>query len=565
MKTRRSSLLLGMLLATGTTVFLSSTVVADEDPTTFQQTLEAYAVAPSEAQATPAILETPAQLAAPPALSATQIQQLNAQMERVHGSGPIVGGVAAAAAAPGTQTTGAKPATGAAFEPQTPETVWTLRNTAFQATVPAGNRSNVMENSVGALGKYVFQTGNWFAARSVDGGLTFSYVNPFSGWTAPSAFCCDQLSLADESRNIIIWLRQGIAYTNPSNGNYENEFKLGISSNGGASFLTYSFKPTGTNSTWTNQWWDYPEMQVAGKYLYITYNMFNKAGSWTRSVVLRFPLDSLRTGVGFGYNYYQNSGWFTFEPVAGADHTMYWASNWPTTAPQNSRVAIWKWDEVTNTISSVVRTVAAWDLTGRNTAVCGAAAGNWTARLDQRITAGARYSIHGSNLQYPGRKVLGWWWTAKQGTGFPFPRIEGVAFYEDNLTQVPGNQGRPFVWNSSNCFAYPAAASNVRSDVALVFNYSSGAASGHLPYVGYAMADEYAGAPAGWTYYGVRASTSRPADNKWGDYNTVRRFAPVGEVWAAASHYLTGGTTSPVYFVFGRERDRWGYDYWYNK
>ena len=121
------------------------------------------------------------------------------------------------------------------------------------------------------------------------------------------------------------------------------------------------------------------------------------------------------------------------------------------------------------------------------------------------------------------------------------------------------------MWNTSNCFAYPATASNVRSDVAVVFNYSSGAESGHLPYVGAGIADEYTGAPPGWSIFGIRGSTTRPADNRWGDYNTVRRFAPVGEVWAAASHYLTGGTTSPVYFVFGRERDRWGYDYWWNK
>jgi hypothetical protein len=263
---------------------------------------------------------------------------------------------------------------------------------------------------------------------------------------------------------------------NPANGNYENIFKLSVSANGGLTWVTYTVSPRNTNSTWTNQWWDYCHMQLAGRYLYIAWNMFSEAGAWTRTVMLRWPLDALAAGAGFSYNYYQTSSWFTFVPAQGCDHTMYWASNWPMTAPQNSRIAIWKWPEDTTAITSVVRTVPAWTLTGRGAAVCGSATGNWAARYDMRVLSGARYRIWNTNLKYYGRNVLGWWWNVAQGGSFVKPYIEGAAFFEDTLALVPGLQGRPFVYNSTTCFAYPAASVNERGDVGLIFNYSSGTA-----------------------------------------------------------------------------------------
>lgn len=124
--------------------------------------------------------------------------------------------------------------------------------------VPGGYKSNVMESSVGTAGKYVFYTGNWFAARSQNGGKTWSYINPYSGF---SDFCCDQVAIYDPSRNIFIWLRMGGASL--VSGNYENRFRLSISKDAfGSTLWYYDFKPTNANPAWTNQWWDYPQMQL---------------------------------------------------------------------------------------------------------------------------------------------------------------------------------------------------------------------------------------------------------------------------------------------------------------
>ena len=96
----------------------------------------------------------------------------------------------------------------------------------------------------------------------------------------------------------------------------------------------------------------------------MAWNMFNAAPSnWTRTIMLRWPLDSLTACAGFTYNYYWTNAWFTFVPVQGADHVMYWASNYPQSSPSN-RIAIWTWPENTGTngISSVVRTVRSLEL-----------------------------------------------------------------------------------------------------------------------------------------------------------------------------------------------------------
>jgi hypothetical protein len=489
--------------------------------------------------------------AAPPPISEQQLAQLEFWSNNTTLPGPILRTTAPAVGPiPGTESAAERQRS---MEPMLPETPTLFRIKNFSGVVPGGYASHVMESSVATEGKNTFYTGNWFAARSTNGGIFWTHVDPFPGWPAYSPFCCDQVALPDKARTRFFWERMGSPGTNPDTGNYENVFKLSVSANGGATWWTYTVAPLNVNGSWTNQWWDYCHMQLAGRYLYIAWNMFNQAGSWTQSVMLRWPLDALAAGAGFSYNYYYSTSWFTFVPAQGCDHTMYWASNWPNAAPQNSRIAIWKWDEDTTTVTSVVKDVTAWTATGRGDAVCGAASGNWAARYDQRVLTGARYRIWNTNLKYYGRNVLGWWWNVAQGGSFPKPYIEGAAFFEDTLAQVPGNQGRPLVYNTGTCFAYPAASVNERGDVGLVINYSSGAALN--PSVAYCLSDDYTGAPPGWTYHTVRTSTTRPSDNKWGDYNTSRPFFPSSEVWSAASHFLPTSTAAPIYFVFGRGRD----------
>jgi hypothetical protein len=416
-----------------------------------------------------------------------------------------------------------------------------------------------MEASIGQGGKYEFYTGNWFAARTINGGKTWLYVNPYSGY---SDFCCDQVAFYDISRDMIGWLRMGVP-----NGSGVNTFKLGISNNGGLSFATWTISPTQINSGWTNQWWDYPHIQLSADYMYLTWNMFNSSGFFVRSVVLKINLDNLKAWGSFAGSYYHTTAWSTFVPVAGADHAMYFASNWPNSAPQNSRLGIWRWYDDSGGLTMWTKTITAWTFTNRGGMNCGAASGDWLDRGDQRVLAGARYSIMNANLKYPGRKVLGWWWNVAQGGSFPRPYIEAAAFYEDTMTQVPGNPGRPLMWSSGTCFAYPSVAPNTRQDIAIVMNYAS-SGDGYKPAVGFGLSDDYQNAPPGWSISTLAKSTARPSDEKWGDYNSIRPFYPSGKAWVAVAHRIWPSSvdcvscTQPLFFAFGRERDRPSYFRW---
>jgi hypothetical protein len=350
-------------------------------------------------------------------------------------------------------------------------------------------------------------------------------------------------------------------------GNYENVFKLSVdyAEPFVGAYWTYTIRPMDVNPAWTNQKWDYPHMQLGADYLYIAWNLFDQNSIWTRTVMLRWPLDALATGGAFTYNYYDQSQWFTFVPVSGAHHTMYWASNWEQ--PPYDRLRIWRWDEDSTAISWWTKTIVPWTPTGTGMAHCGTP--NWLARTDMRVLTGARYSIYSDGIAEPrerGRKVLGWWWNVAEGGGFAHPYIEGAAFYEDTMVQLPGFLGRPYIWGSEYCFAYPSIAPNHRQDLGAVFNFSDGP-DWHKPKSAYSLADDYTWAPPGWIFYGATASLAGPSDQVWGDYNTVRASHGPAYAWTAGVHVIRqaancANCSEPVIFFFGRERDKKSWQQW---
>src|SRR5215469_17097216 len=70
--------------------------------------------------------------------------------------------------------------------------------------------SNVGEPSLAAKDQVAFYTGNWYAARSTDGGQTFQYINPFTAFPDPPnlGYCCDQVVNYIASIDTFVWLLQ---------------------------------------------------------------------------------------------------------------------------------------------------------------------------------------------------------------------------------------------------------------------------------------------------------------------------------------------------------------------
>ncbi len=404
-----------------------------------------------------------------------------------------------------------------------------FKNSTLTAAIPGESKSTVNEPSSANSGSYVFYTGNWYAARSTDGGSTFSYIDPYADM--PS-FCCDQDVLYEQSRDIFIWYRQGVADTNGV-----NFFRLGVSNDKGATWYFYNFYPTDVNNTWTNQWWDYPRLALSNNYLYIAPNMFDKSDTWTRTVLLRFPIDALKAHADFNFDYIPWTSNFNFAPVSGAASTMYWGTHQST-----STFRLFSWDESSTGFNFYDRTIPAWTYQPNVNYSCPGPDGyNWCARSDERVISG-----------WVANGTIGFFWNVMQGNGFPYPYINAATFKESDTSY----SGRPYIWNSTYAFMYGDAAPDSRSHLGISLSWGGGS---YYPSHAVGIDDDYNGAPPPWELVKTTTGTNGPGDSQWGDYVRARVYYPSGLLWTATGYTLQGGSTGnsvdPRYIVFGRERD----------
>lgn len=455
-------------------------------------------------------------------------------------------------APPGTETT-ADPrasARGVTMEIDTPEgdmpnpmAPGTHKNYLVAALrTPSGFTSTVAEPSASQSGKYVWYTHNWYAARSTNGGKTYTYVSPYADF---AAFCCDQDTIYDKHRDTYLWYRQGV-YQGATG---QNQFKLSVSTNHANSWCTYTIQPSGVNSTWTNQWFDYPHLAVSKGYLYITTNMFSGGGSFLRMILIRMPLDALSSCAGFGYNYWSSTSGWTWTPTAmGATDAMYLGDH----VNQNT-FRLYTQNENDTNLTSVDRAVPAWTATNRN-GNCPVLGGrNPCARADQRVVSGwVRRNQSGGEI--------GFFWNVKEGNGFPYPYTEAVTFNEQTKLVT----GRPLIWNPNYAFHWANAAGNEMGDIGMaVTQFSPGLNPQHWV----AIEDEFTANPPGWAIALARSSTRQLQADNWGDYLRVRPHEPQGVGWIATGHTIASYidvngaavTGSQTHFVrFGRERDQRG-------
>jgi hypothetical protein len=484
---------------------------------------------------------TPAWEPAPPVFTEEQKSLLENALKNTHLPGPAL----LQDGAPSGPVLGT-----ASFQStsQASESFVIRRDANFSSIVPSGFASPVLEPTVVNEGMFVFYTANWFAARSTSAGAagTWSYINPFTDFPT---FCCDQDTAYDPARRALLWYRQGIPDVN---GN--NIFKLGVSTNGGASFCTYTFAPTDPNATWTNQWWDYPRIALGNNFLYIATNMFNVSNSWTRTVLLRFPLDSLVACVGFNYSYIAVTDRFNFTPVQGASTVMHWASH-----ITSSSMRVYHWREDSGSYTWDDKAIAAWSTA--LPAHCPTTDGNNPcARSDYRMTSGWLSNWDATGNTAEREPVIGFFWNVAEGFGFTYPYVESALFRMRDTEYI----GRPYIWNPTTAFFYADGAPNTRGDMGVVFSHVT---SGTLGYAATLNDDYYFGAPPSWTYFQIFNSATGvgPSNNAWGDYQRVHPHNPAGFQWIATGWHIDtaiGNNSRPHYIIFGRERDNKSLNRW---
>jgi hypothetical protein len=311
-------------------------------------------------------------------------------------------------------------------------------------------------------------------------------LNPFTEFstTGTGGFCCDQEVIYDPSRDMMFWLLQYIhtGTSTSSNNRLRLAFFRNTSNNiGPAGWSFYDFFPSQTGGPASGEEYDYPHMALSNDFLYIAVNVFSTStGKFTRTVMMRLPLDTIVTGGALSFNFYSTAANFTFAPIQGAKDVMYWASHNSTTS-----MRLYRWPESTTTVSTFDRAVTAWSSARPHS--CPSTDGtNWCLFSDNRILTGVR-TVNQLTRQ---SELWFFWNVAQNGTAFPKPYVDAVRFRESDLVNV----GRPLLFSTTATFHYFGGAANARGDIGLSGFLSGGA--GAFPSTVLCIADDFTAIPA---------------------------------------------------------------------
>jgi hypothetical protein len=410
------------------------------------------------------------------------------------------------------------------------------------AEVPTSQRSTIQETSVINLGQTIFYTGNWYAARSTDGGNAFSYVNPYTLFPSINGgFCCDQVTAYAPNQDMAIW---GLQYIKDgTSGTFRIARAIGSTGVANNNWVYYDFNPQQVGFA-SGNWYDFPSFTVGANYLYVTSNVFRTSDDvFTGSVILRLPLASLAAGTGFSYNSYTSTNLGSIRCTDGATTTMYCATFNTTT-----QMRIHRWDESSSTVLWDDVNLNGYTPLNRNGVATSPDGTNWAARADGRLSTA-----------YRANGIIGLMFMARQDANFPYPYTIHARFNESTRALV--SQGQ--IWNPNFAWLYPASSPNAAGRLAGTLQIGGGSQTGGAPYPGTQIwitddVEPGTGTTVG-AVYGVSAGNAGPSSNGWGDYFTVRPHKSFPNTWVASSHSLvngqTGSSTVPNYTWFGRQRD----------
>lgn len=400
------------------------------------------------------------------------------------------------------------------------------RNVQLSDVATADTASHVCEPSVAINGDVVFFTANWFASISLDGGQTFRFVDPETSFPDPPGlrFCCDQVVHYIKKIDTFVWLLQ---YSEDPQGNNIQRLAFATSAEirqGQWRLFDISSQSLGLPGVFL----DYPDLAVGANQLYVTMNGFRGNG-WDSTVIVRLPLLGIKTGniTAQRVIWRQN---FNFRVAQNCGATAYWASH-----NNSSQLRVFRWPESAAAPSFRDVDVATWE---EGNVVSRTPDGlNWLERCDPRLT--------GATLA---KGELWFAWTSNRGgaNNRPNPFVQIARLKAGTLALVENIN----LWDPESALAYAALATNSSGEVGA--SYSIGGGSRFPSHV--------VGILTGTRREAVTFSGTRgPADEKWGDYLTVRRAYPKQKLFAATGYTLQTGAGSsdatPNFTLFGRASD----------
>jgi hypothetical protein len=423
-----------------------------------------------------------------------------------------------------------------------------LPTTSFPASV--WNETGVQaaqEPSVAAVGRLVMYTLNWSAGYSLDGGQTFTEMDPATTFPfEPGGFCCDQVVMFDPQASRFIWVLQ----YNGEGG--ENVIRVAWTSPGnlrrfGAGAWSWFDLPS-RGIVGKGFFLDQPKLGLTPRYLYMNINQGDKDGVH-KTAVVRIPRAAFAGTIGMGYGYALLSPWSlrVAQDVSGA--TEYFVGHKDT-----STLRIASIDDNANYL--LVQDVKDQTIADRDWSMTTPGGDDLLDRQSQSqgtqitgVTQDAEGNLwaawsEGRDIRRDGREFT--------PSGAPTqPHIAVVTLSVKHPKPGPPPvitlKSHWMYWNVNYALAVPDLATTAGGDVAFVYDWGGG-----TQYLNHAVGF----LNGGFSSVTVAEST---ADSTWkgnpaGDYQTVRPLAPpYGDcLYAAGDVNGSGKVGSPTLTLFSR-------------
>jgi hypothetical protein len=377
-------------------------------------------------------------------------------------------------------------------------------------------------------GQVVMYTGNWYAARSADGGQSFQFIDPFTAFPDPPnlGYCCDQVVNYIPSLDTFVWLLQ---YGPKGGPEADNIQRLAFAKSADVVAGQWRlFDITTASLGLPGQFLDFPDLAVGANYLYVTTNVFTPAGQSAGAAVVRIPFASISAGA-VAAQRYVSPDLNSFRVAQNCGTTAFFATHVDT-----STLRLFSWNEADAGPGSTDIGVATW-IGGQGYQSQTPDGQRWLDRVDPRITGAA---LAGTDLWFA--------WSVDAGSNQrPNAFVQIAHIDATNQTLVENVE----VFDVNAAIAYGALSSNAENEVAI--SYMMGGAQ-QFP-------SHMVGILTGTRKDVLVAAGERGTlDGQWGDFLTVRSVFPDQKLFATTGYTMKGNgdgsnrDATPRYVVFGR-------------
>jgi hypothetical protein len=394
--------------------------------------------------------------------------------------------------------------------------------------------SNVGEPSVAVNRDVVLYTGNWYAARSIDGGQTFQYIDPFTAFPDPPnlGFCCDQVANYIASIDTFVWLLQ---YSPKSGPQADNIQRLAFATTdevktGHWRLFDITTKVLGV----VGQFLDFPDIAVGANSLYVTTNIFTPGGQSAGAAVVRIPIDSIGRSQVTAQTFV-SSTLNSFRVAQNCGSTAFFATHQDT-----STLNLFTWDEGQATPISHLVEVARW-ISGSGFPSRTPDGRSWLDRADPRMTGA---TLAGTDLYFA--------WGVNTGSNHRTQPFIQIARIDANDLTLLENIN---IFDPDSATCYGALSTNADGEVGI--SYMIGGGPRFPSHVVGILTGNRKDVIAAAGDSGPEPNLTNNA-GEWGDYLAVRPIFPDQKLFAAAGYVLKGGANAsnrnatPHFLAFGR-------------